>query len=215
MTIETGHCMHTTQDAVRGVPSIAARNVTQMIEATFKRKATRSRAQLVRRTCHWPPPSKAKMRPLMIVDLDLHLGDGTRASSKNVAEVYGVASRQCCSLCRNAESCRHRVGTRDAEYLRRLDEALAPTRERFEPESTIYVSESDPTTAIPLGRGQHSDRPRRTSEDPPWKIPKDGRQSTHREPHRQGSSHALVGRMRRARTAPGARRCVFHGARGR
>lgn len=99
--------------------------------------------------------SEGVRRRILIVDLDLHQGDGNAIFFADDPDVFTFSMHEralfpvpkaTSDLDVGLES-----GTGDAEYLERLDEALAGISRRFAPEIVVYLAGSDPFVLDPLG----------------------------------------------------------------
>ena len=95
------------------------------------------------------------MRLTLIVDLDLHQGDGNATIFANADDVFTLSIYEehlfPMPKMRSDLNVGLPAGTGDEEYLRRLDDALARVRKRFEPEIIVYIAGSDPLKGDPLG----------------------------------------------------------------
>jgi len=92
---------------------------------------------------------------ILIVDLDLHQGDGNASFFRRDPQVFTFSMHEEALFpIPKAESDLDvglPSGTGDAIYLAALDEALARIDARFEPEIVVYVAGSDPYEGDPLG----------------------------------------------------------------
>jgi len=95
------------------------------------------------------------MRPTLIVDLDLHQGDGNASLFAGDDEVFTLSLHEQevfpVPKMRSDLDVGLRSGTSDAEYLDRLERALALAAERFAPEIVVYVAGTDPFEGDSLG----------------------------------------------------------------
>jgi acetoin utilization deacetylase AcuC-like enzyme len=100
------------------------------------------------------------MHPTLIVDLDLHQGDGNASIFENADDVFTLSIHEehlfPMPKMRGDLDIGLPAGTGDDEYLRHLDDALARVRARFEPKIIVYVAGSDPYEGDPLGSLQVS-----------------------------------------------------------
>jgi acetoin utilization deacetylase AcuC-like enzyme len=99
--------------------------------------------------------SEGKIRKAMVVDLDVHHGNGTAAIFAGDDTVFTLSMHQ-----RNnypavkppSDLDVHLPnGVGDAEYLKRLREAYIPSLEAFQPELIVYVAGADPYQEDMLG----------------------------------------------------------------
>ncbi len=94
-------------------------------------------------------------RRILIVDLDLHQGDGNAKFFANDPEVYTLSLHEEDIFPLPKAHSDLDVGfparTGDGTYLQHLDRALRHVRECFEPEILVYVAGSDPYAGDPLG----------------------------------------------------------------
>jgi acetoin utilization deacetylase AcuC-like enzyme len=95
------------------------------------------------------------MRPTLIVDLDLHQGDGNASIFEAIDDVFTLSAHEQWLFpmpkMRSDLDVGLPNGIGDDEYLRRVDEVLARAGEQFEPEIVVYVAGSDPYEGDPLG----------------------------------------------------------------
>lgn len=99
-------------------------------------------------------------RRVLIVDLDLHQGDGNAAIFRDDPDVYTVSVHEEWIFPIPKERSDCDIGlwsyTGDADYLAAVDEALAHAARHFEPDAVVYVAGSDPYHRDPLGSLQVS-----------------------------------------------------------
>lgn len=96
------------------------------------------------------------IRPrILIVDLDLHQGDGNALCFAGDDHVFTVSLHQQNLFpqpkTRSDVDVGLWPGTTDAEYLARLEHALVEAAVRFPPDVLVYLAGSDPFHADPLG----------------------------------------------------------------
>lgn len=99
---------------------------------------------------------KAERRPpILILDLDLHQGDGNAAAFAGDREVFTVSMHEEAVFpfpkLASGLDVGLASGIGDSVYLRHLDRTLAALPERFTPAVVIYVAGTDPLEADPLG----------------------------------------------------------------
>lgn len=94
-------------------------------------------------------------RRVLIVDLDLHQGDGNATMFAGDHDVFTLSVHEegifPIPKAKSDLDIGLPGGTGDDEYLAAVDEALAFARQRFEPEIVVYVAGTDPYVADPLG----------------------------------------------------------------
>jgi acetoin utilization deacetylase AcuC-like enzyme len=99
-------------------------------------------------------------RRILIVDLDLHQGDGNATCFADDAEVFTVSVHEEAIFPVPKARSNLDVGLAsyagDDDYLAAVDGSLREARARFAPELIAYVAGSDPYTADPLGTLQVS-----------------------------------------------------------
>ncbi len=100
------------------------------------------------------------MRPILVVDLDLHQGDGNATFFAKDDRVFTFSMHEQAAFPVPKMQSDLDVGlpqkTGDDDYLERLELALAEIDERFTPEVVVYVAGSDPFEHDPLGSLQLS-----------------------------------------------------------
>ncbi len=99
-------------------------------------------------------------RRVLIVDLDLHQGDGNAELFAGDDEVFTFSMHEdgifpIPKLCSDLDVGLP-FGAGDADYLARLAEALRTVESRFSPEVVVYPAGSDPYQGDPLGSLQLS-----------------------------------------------------------
>ncbi len=94
-------------------------------------------------------------RRVLIVDLDLHQGDGNADFFAGDEEVFTFSMHEDgifpIPKLRSDLDVGLPFGAGDADYLARLTEALRTVESRFSPEVLVYLAGSDPYRADPLG----------------------------------------------------------------
>jgi acetoin utilization deacetylase AcuC-like enzyme len=94
-------------------------------------------------------------RRVLIIDLDLHQGDGNATVFAGDRETYTVSVHEenifPIPKARSDLDIGLAAFTGDADYLVAVDEALAHARQHFTPEMIVYVAGSDPYQDDPLG----------------------------------------------------------------
>ena len=92
---------------------------------------------------------------MLIIDLDLHQGDGNATVFAGDRETYTVSVHEenifPIPKARSDLDIGVAAFTGDADYLVAVDEALAHARRHFTPEMIVYVAGSDPYQHDPLG----------------------------------------------------------------
>lgn len=95
------------------------------------------------------------MQPLLIVDLDLHQGDGNASFFEDDPDVFTLSVHEERIFPMPKMRSHLDVGlpacAGDGEYLDAVDRALSRARERFEARVVVYVAGSDPYEDDPLG----------------------------------------------------------------
>lgn len=103
---------------------------------------------------------EGRMRPILLVDLDLHQGDGNATFFAKEDRVFTFSMHEQAAFPVPKAMSDLDVGlpqrTGDDGYLERLELALAEIDERFTPEVIVYVAGSDPFEHDPLGSLQLS-----------------------------------------------------------
>ncbi len=99
--------------------------------------------------------SEGARRRYLIIDLDLHQGDGNATLFENDPEVFTVSVHEEELFPYPKAHSDLDIGlpsyAGDDAYLAAVDEAIAGARARFEPHTIIYVAGSDPYAGDPLG----------------------------------------------------------------
>jgi acetoin utilization deacetylase AcuC-like enzyme len=94
--------------------------------------------------------------PVVIVDLDVHQGNGTASIFRGDASVFTLSLHGAKNFPFRKEAGDLDIelpdGCRDDEYLEALDRALAQLDRRFEPRLAIYLAGADPHEGDRLGR---------------------------------------------------------------
>ena len=94
-------------------------------------------------------------RRILVIDLDLHQGDGNAAFFTGDDEVFTLSLHERgifpASKVPSDLDVDLAAGTGDAVYLEQLESALARAGEHFSPEIVVYVAGSDPFERDPLG----------------------------------------------------------------
>jgi acetoin utilization deacetylase AcuC-like enzyme len=97
---------------------------------------------------------------ILVVDLDLHQGDGNAAFFAKEERVFTFSMHEQAAFPVPKALSDLDVGlpqrTGDEDYLARLELGLAEVEERFSPEVVVYVAGSDPFSRDPLGTLQLS-----------------------------------------------------------
>lgn len=97
---------------------------------------------------------------VLVVDLDLHQGDGNASLFEGDETVFTASLHEECLFpmpkMRSDLDVGLAAGTGDEEYLGSLAEMLAEVRRRLDPELIVYVAGSDPFAGDPLGSLQLS-----------------------------------------------------------
>ena len=90
---------------------------------------------------------------ILIVDLDLHDGDGTRSILAGDARTHTLSIHNLTSapVADNATVVELGSGIEDGEYLAAIRTALPPLAERFAPDLAIYLAGSDPADDDAIG----------------------------------------------------------------
>jgi acetoin utilization deacetylase AcuC-like enzyme len=95
------------------------------------------------------------LRPVLVVDLDLHQGDGNARFFSGDDSVFTLSLHQAGIFPgrgqRSDLDVELRAGTGDAEYLDQLAGSLVRVTHLFEPEIVVYVAGSDPFEEDALG----------------------------------------------------------------
>lgn len=96
-----------------------------------------------------------KMARALVVDCDVHQGNGTAAIFKNDPTVFTFSIHQFSNYPAWKPPSSLDVdlpdGVEDAEYLKRLEEGLTQCFERFQPDLVLYVAGADPYKEDQLG----------------------------------------------------------------
>jgi acetoin utilization deacetylase AcuC-like enzyme len=98
---------------------------------------------------------EGKIERAMVIDCDVHHGNGTAAIFANDDSVFTVSIQQL----HNYPAVKPRSdidihledGTGDAEYLLRLEQAIAPALAKFRPQLVMYIAGADPYYDDQLG----------------------------------------------------------------
>lgn len=90
---------------------------------------------------------------ILIVDLDLHDGDGTRSILANDPRTHTLSIHNLTSVpeSENATVVELGSGVKDDEYLAALRQTLPPLAERIAPDLAIYLAGSDPAADDAIG----------------------------------------------------------------
>jgi acetoin utilization deacetylase AcuC-like enzyme len=93
--------------------------------------------------------------PILIVDLDLHQGDGNALFFANEPDVFTFSMHESGLFPQPRQRSDLDIElpgwTGDDQYLMRLDQSLATIEARFDPAVVIYVAGTDPYEDDPLG----------------------------------------------------------------
>ncbi len=94
-------------------------------------------------------------RRVLIIDLDLHQGDGNATTFADDRDTYTISVHEegifPFPKARSDLDIGLRPDTGDADYLGAVEQALQHAQSRFTPEMIVYVAGSDPYTDDPLG----------------------------------------------------------------
>jgi len=99
--------------------------------------------------------SRGRVRKVLVVDCDVHQGNGTAALFATATDVFTISIHQYNNY--PAEKPPSTVdihlpdGAGDEEYLSRLQEAVRPALARFQPDLVLYVAGADPYVDDQLG----------------------------------------------------------------
>lgn len=100
--------------------------------------------------------AEGRFERALVLDLDVHQGNGTAAIFADDPETFTVSLHGAKNYPREKEASDLDVplpdACEDAEYLLRLDEALAETWQRFDPEVVFYIAGADPYERDRYGR---------------------------------------------------------------
>ncbi|MEZ4470846.1 MAG: histone deacetylase [bacterium] len=98
---------------------------------------------------------QGERKRILVLDLDLHQGDGNAAAFAGDAEVFTVSMHEDAAFphpkLASDVDLPLASGIGDQVYLRHLDRLLAALPDRFSPEIVVYIAGTDPLEADPLG----------------------------------------------------------------